>query len=319
MARPCALHGCSTRSANTGIMEAILFLLLLLLARAATGQIFTGHACGGEMLAAVVTACATFPDPADPAVCGTSCERAADALASEVTAGRCTNLPSSTERQLVALSATCASAGGPAAAAACATCAELGWPVTIRGLNYNRQVCATSAVLAVAGMTDATTPPVTPPANSPPAPCQSGVGYRAAEATCAALGARLCTIAEILNGDGSGTGCGHDNRLVWASGRSSEFAQCSSTEGMIVSGRNQTGNTKPTPVLLLKADCQLTPPSRSRPLSRRPDLHPADHVGQHSMCGPGDDVRTPSPSQPSLSSRSLTQFRRYRVIIMSTN
>ena len=126
-----------------------------------------------------------FPRPGRPRRLWTSCERAADALASEVTAGRCTNLPSSTERQLVALSATCASAGGPAAAAACATCAELGWPVTIRGLNYNRQVCATSAVLAVAGMTDATTPPVTPPANSPPAPCQSGVGYRAAEATCA--------------------------------------------------------------------------------------------------------------------------------------
>eukprot|EP01043_Picozoa_sp_COSAG02_P000061 COSAG02_NODE_1_length_108762_cov_456.708287_61_plen_619_part_00 len=42
-------------------------------------------------------------------------------------------------------------------------------------------------------------------------------GWTQAQATCFELGARLCTIAEIVSGETQGTGCSHDNRQVWSS------------------------------------------------------------------------------------------------------
>ena len=42
-------------------------------------------------------------------------------------------------------------------------------------------------------------------------------GWIEAQATCYEVGARLCTISEIIAGETQGTGCSHDNREVWSS------------------------------------------------------------------------------------------------------
>jgi hypothetical protein len=47
--------------------------------------------------------------------------------------------------------------------------------------------------------------------------CQHNATYDEAAATCAADGARLCTAAEIAADCTRGTGCGHDNDLIWSS------------------------------------------------------------------------------------------------------
>ena len=43
------------------------------------------------------------------------------------------------------------------------------------------------------------------------------VPHAAAAEACAALGLRLCTAAELVSGMCCGTGCGYDERLIWAS------------------------------------------------------------------------------------------------------
>ena len=60
-----------------------------------------------------------------------------------------------------------------------------------------------------------------------------------AEILCLGLGARLCTAAELVNLEGSGTGCGHDNRRVWSSSTSEESTgiTCGDTERIAVKGR----------------------------------------------------------------------------------
>ena len=191
--------------------------------------------CGRDALATAAAACAVFTDPTDSTACSTPCFPAAQVVVAAASIARhgdgCADTAAA-ERQLATLVATCeqqliattppASSGPPA----CATCAELGWPVATR-LNFNRDVCGGSDVLRGGD----------PNSNDGNDGCQAGVGHAAALATCAALGARLCTVAEVLAGEGSGTGCGHDDELVWTSSRRSAFAICTADEGMIVSGR----------------------------------------------------------------------------------
>ena len=45
--------------------------------------------------------------------------------------------------------------------------------------------------------------------------CAYDQTFAQAEAICAEVGARLCTIAELEAGCAGGTGCGHDENLVW--------------------------------------------------------------------------------------------------------
>ena len=50
----------------------------------------------------------------------------------------------------------------------------------------------------------------------------------------------MCTVAEVLGGEGAGSGgCGHDARMVWASGASSRDSgvHCGGPDAMTVSGR----------------------------------------------------------------------------------
>ena len=53
-------------------------------------------------------------------------------------------------------------------------------------------------------------------------------------------GARLCTADELIAKEGQGTGCGHDNRLVWSSSSSTtvngQTATCSAVERLAVQG-----------------------------------------------------------------------------------
>ena len=42
-------------------------------------------------------------------------------------------------------------------------------------------------------------------------------GFIQAGAICMAAGGRLCTFEEMMNDETQGTGCGHDNRLIWSS------------------------------------------------------------------------------------------------------
>lgn len=47
--------------------------------------------------------------------------------------------------------------------------------------------------------------------------CYTQATQAQANATCKAIGARLCTKTELMKGEASATGCGHDNRPVWSS------------------------------------------------------------------------------------------------------
>jgi hypothetical protein len=47
--------------------------------------------------------------------------------------------------------------------------------------------------------------------------CTSDATLASAEAVCAAVGARLCTLAELEANCGHGTGCGHDGTLAFFS------------------------------------------------------------------------------------------------------
>ena len=47
--------------------------------------------------------------------------------------------------------------------------------------------------------------------------CMSDATQAEAEAACAAVGARLCTLEELEASCGHDTGCGHDWDLIWSS------------------------------------------------------------------------------------------------------
>ena len=47
--------------------------------------------------------------------------------------------------------------------------------------------------------------------------CSRDKTFAEAEAICQAAGARLCTVTELEDGCTVGTGCGHDQQLIWAS------------------------------------------------------------------------------------------------------
>jgi hypothetical protein len=47
--------------------------------------------------------------------------------------------------------------------------------------------------------------------------CYTQATQAQATATCKAIGARLCTKVELMKGEATATGCGHDNRPVWSS------------------------------------------------------------------------------------------------------
>ena len=47
--------------------------------------------------------------------------------------------------------------------------------------------------------------------------CAPRKTFAEAEAICQAAGARLCTVTELEDGCTVGTGCGHDQQLIWAS------------------------------------------------------------------------------------------------------
>lgn len=97
----------------------------------------------------------------------------------------------------------------------CKTCSELGWQPTPTGSEF---VCAES---------------------DDGFDCHNELTFDEAETVCLTHGARLCTAAELINLEGSGTGCGHDGRLVWSSSTSEEMmgVTCSDTERVAVKGR----------------------------------------------------------------------------------
>ena len=64
-------------------------------------------------------------------------------------------------------------------------------------------------------------------------------GGRGANLMCKSLGARLCTAVELVLGEGTGTGCGHDARMIWSSSWELDALSCDrSTERVVVSGSN---------------------------------------------------------------------------------
>jgi len=102
-------------------------------------------------------------------------------------------------------------------AAPCQSCTQLGWPTEAGDI----EVCAESD----AGFE-----------------CAEAVAYqgsRGANLMCQSLGARLCTAVELRLGEGSGTGCGHDARMIWSSSYELDALTCDrSTERVVVSGAN---------------------------------------------------------------------------------
>lgn len=57
-----------------------------------------------------------------------------------------------------------------------------------------------------------------------------------ADAICRGVGARLCTAAELLAGEGSGTGC-DDDQMVWSSTNQFGILSCDEGEMLVVHGR----------------------------------------------------------------------------------
>ena len=101
----------------------------------------------------------------------------------------------------------------------CNTCADLGWPVGNHGAGDADTVCGESDD----GFS-----------------CTTAIVFSEAEQTCMLAGARLCTADELIAKEGQGTGCGHDNRLVWSSSSSAtvngETTACSAVERLAVLG-----------------------------------------------------------------------------------
>lgn len=75
------------------------------------------------------------------------------------------------------------------------TCAELGWENA--AAKGNPEICGDSDDASLA--------------------CSGAIDYPAAVAHCEAVGARLCTVTEMMNDETQGTGCGYDGQRVWTS------------------------------------------------------------------------------------------------------
>jgi hypothetical protein len=83
----------------------------------------------------------------------------------------------------------------------CRTCGELGWAV-----QPGSEVCAESDggvgeinYNLISGIE-----------------CTSEATWAEAYAVCRSAGTRLCTAVELERGEGQGTGCGHNSRMVWS-------------------------------------------------------------------------------------------------------
>lgn len=232
--------------------------------------------CTVEQLQSLTDACADFESPDDPSVCGTPCAATATSMRGQ---SECT-VAGSMEQMLDTLVATCEgmvavggagavdsggfsmqvgegercaigyceSADCPTCSAdlqcqapgrdplalcagtcwgqcarraeiSCNTCADLGWTVGNHGAGDADTVCAES---------------------DDGFACTTGIVFSEAEETCMLAGARLCTAEELIAKEGQGTGCGHDNRMVWSSSSSTtangQTMTCSPVERVAVLG-----------------------------------------------------------------------------------
>lgn len=87
---------------------------------------------------------------------------------------------------------TCVAEQGPG----CSTCADLHWN------DGGDGVCAESDPQDQPGWSS----------------CENEIPHADADELCMSVGARLCTAVELFeNNEGTGTGCGHDRRLIWSS------------------------------------------------------------------------------------------------------
>jgi hypothetical protein len=94
------------------------------------------------------------------------------------------------------------------------TCEELGW--LLDGGSTN--VCAASKV-----------------APDSPTQCSGNTNFFTASGYCKAIGARLCTSAELSNNEAAGTGCTYDMARVWSS------TECDGGKGRITQGGARKG------------------------------------------------------------------------------
>ena len=105
----------------------------------------------------------------------------------------------------------------------CSTCADLGWANGRHDLDDN--VCAESDGQNMPGWDS----------------CEEEITQSDAEQHCQEVGARLCTAMELFdNGEGTGTGCGHDARLIWSSSSTLSSGgfdlHCAAYEKVVVPG-----------------------------------------------------------------------------------
>eukprot|EP01046_Picozoa_sp_COSAG06_P018310 COSAG06_NODE_1269_length_10057_cov_2.547846_3_plen_1844_part_01 len=109
-----------------------------------------------------------------------------------------------------------------------ATCAELGWDA---GRSGSASVCGASH------STD-----------NDPWGCSEG-DWQTAWNTCDSIGARLCTVPELFDNEGRGTGCNYDGRMIWSSSPNhleSNGAYCAAGQMMTVHGSGMGGTCTPT-------------------------------------------------------------------------
>ena len=86
-----------------------------------------------------------------------------------------------------------------------ATAEDFGfWPDDLFGHDFQPGVCGISGLSL--------------PGTNQQCPATASTFHEALQ-TCAQMGARLCTLAEIQRDEARGTGCGYDTRLVWTSTR----------------------------------------------------------------------------------------------------
>jgi hypothetical protein len=133
--------------------------------------------------------------------------------------------------------ATVTCAGNPCTATECctvcpnnsiATCSDLGWPTE----GGDIEVCAESD----AGFDCAEAVPF--------------AGNGGADLMCQSVGARLCTSVELQLGEGTGTGCGHDLRMIWSSSYELGDLRCDrQTERVVVSGNSNNPHSPPACML----------------------------------------------------------------------
>ena len=104
----------------------------------------------------------------------------------------------------------------PPAQADCATCDSLGWPTA----GGSDAVCAES---------------------DDGFDCTNTVTYTDADRQCSVIGARLCTADELVSGEGTGSGCGHDGRYIWSSSSTCGSLLCPRGQMVAVIGRATAG------------------------------------------------------------------------------